>query len=151
MIIGNRRLPSTTHRGAGFTLIETMVTAGIIALLAMMAFPSFVQSLRNSNRSDAQAAIARVSINLERFFATNGTYTTNSALIGLQMDEGNAVSDADHYVITVAAGPTGIASSYVVTATAAADSGQTHDAGCTTLSLDSVGQRIPDPNDSRCW
>jgi type IV pilus assembly protein PilE len=148
---GNRRIPSTSHRSAGFTLIETMVTMGIIALLTMVAYPSFVQSLRNSNRSDAQAAIARVSVNLERFFATNGTYTANSGQLGLQMDEGNAISDANHYVISVAAGPTGIASSYVITATASADSGQVHDEGCTTLSLDSVGQRLPDPNDSRCW
>jgi type IV pilus assembly protein PilE len=117
----------------------------------MIAYPSFVQSLRNSNRSDAQAAIARVSVNLERFFATNGTYTINSAQLGLQMDGGDAVSDANHYVISVAAGATGIASSYVITATAAGDSTQAHDAGCTVLSLDSLGQRIPDPNGSRCW
>ena len=151
MISSNRRIPSISHRGTGFTLIETMVTAGIIALLAMIAYPSFVQSLRNSNRSDAQAAIARVSVNLERFFATNGTYTVNSAQLGLQMDGGDAVSDANHYVISVAAGPTFIASSYVISATAAADSGQLHDAGCTTMSLDSLGQRLPNPNDSRCW
>jgi type IV pilus assembly protein PilE len=139
------------RRVAGFTLIETMITTAIVAMLAMIAYPSFMQSIRNSNRSDAQAALARVSVNLERFFATNGTYTTNSALIGLQLNEGVASSDASHYTIGVAAGPTGIASSYVITATAAADSMQTHDEGCTVMSLDSQGRRLPDPNDSRCW
>ena len=82
------------QRVAGFTLIEVMITMAIVALLAMIAYPSFMQSIRNSNRSDAQAALARVSVNLERFFATNGTYTANSALIGLQVDGGTAYSRA---------------------------------------------------------
>ncbi len=139
------------QRVAGFTLIEVMITMAIVALLAMIAYPSFMQSIRNSNRSDAQAAIARVSVNQERFFATNGTYTANSALIGLQVDGDTAYSDANHYTVAVAAGPTGIASSYLITATAAADSVQVHDEGCTVLSLDSQGRRLPNPNDSRCW
>ena len=139
------------RRVAGFTLIETMITTAIVAILAMIAYPSFMQSLRNSNRSDAQAALARVSVNMERFFATNGAYTTDSTLLGLQVDGGTARSDANHYTVTVAAGPTGIASSYIVTATAAAGDMQTHDEGCTVLSLDSQGRRLPDPNDSRCW
>ena len=81
----------------------------------------------------------------------NGSCTANPAQLGLQMDEGDAVSDANHYVVSVAAGPTGIASSYVIPATAAVNSGQAHDESYTTLSLDSLDQRLPDPNDSRCW
>ncbi len=142
---------NSPRRAAGFTLIEVMVTTAIVALLTMIAYPSFMQSIRNSNRSDAQAALARVSVNLERFFATNGTYTTDMSVLGLQMDGGAAYSDANHYTIAVAAGATGIASSYSITATAATGDIQVHDEGCTALSLDSRGTRSPNPNDSRCW
>ncbi len=139
------------RRGAGFTLIEITILAAIVALLAMIAYPTVVQRLRNSNRSDAQMALAQVGVNLERFFATNGTYTTNTALLGLQIDGDTAYSDANHYVVTVAPGETGIVSSYVITATAAGGDTQANDDGCTVLSLDSLGRRVPDPNDSRCW
>ena len=138
-------------RQRGFTLIELMIVVAIIAILVAIAYPSFVQSLRNSNRSDAQAALARVSVNLERFFATNGTYTTNTALLGLQMVGATAYSDANHYVMTVTPGASGIGSSYVLTATAAAGDMQALDTGCTVLSMDSLGRRVPDPNVSRCW
>ena len=151
----NIRIPAgwaPTRRAAGFTLIEVTIAIAIVGLLAMIAYPSVMQKLRDGNRSDAQAALARVSVNLERFFATNGTYTTNPTLLGLQTDDGGtAFSDANHYVITVTPGATGIASSYVITATAAAGDMQTNDEGCTVLSLDSLGSRFPDPNGSRCW
>ncbi len=123
----------------------------IIAVLAAIAYPSFIQSLRNSNRSDAQVALARVTVNLERFFATNGIYTTNCAVLGLQMVGATAYSDANHYVMTVVPGATGIGSSYVLTATARAGDMQTGDTGFTVLSMDSLGRRTPDPNISRCW
>ena len=148
-----RTLPNWTppRRAAGFTLIEIMIVVAIIAILVAIAYPSFVQSLRNSNRSDALAALTRVSVNLERFFATNGTYTTDCAVLGLQMVGAIAYSDANHYVMDVLPGPTGIGSSYVLTATARAGDMQTGDTGCTVLSMDSLGQRVPDPNVSRCW
>ena len=138
-------------RIAGFTLIEVTIVAVIVALLAMMAYPTVVQRLRNDDRSDAQLALAQVSVNLERFFATNGTYTTNTALLGLQIDEGTAYSNANRYVMTVAPGETGIGLSYVITATAAAGDTWVDDGDCTVLSLDSLGHRVPDPNDSPCW
>src|SRR6056300_1506712 len=107
-----------------------MIAVAIIALLSMIALPSFMQNVRKSNRIDAQTALTKTSANLERFFSANGTYTTNVSQLGLVIDDGDGYSDDGHYVISVAAGPTGIGSSYVVTATAAADSMQIEDTGC---------------------
>ncbi|MFQ6005669.1 MAG: type IV pilin protein [Woeseia sp.] len=141
--------PVTRH--SGFTLVEAMITATILAMLAMIAYPSFMQSVRKSNRTDAQTALTRASNNLERFFGANGSYTTNATQLGLTITAGAAYSDNGHYIITVTAGPTGIGSSYVVTANAAAGDIQAKDTGCTTLTLDSLGRRTPDPAASRCW
>jgi len=138
-------------RNKGFTLVEVVVVVAIIALLAAVAYPSFMQSVRKSRRTDAQTALTQTSNNLERFFATNGTYTADASQLGLQMDGGTGYSDSGHYVVTIAAGATGIGSSYVVTATATAGDMQADDDGCTTLTIDSLGRRTPDPTDSRCW
>ena len=142
---------SRVRRNSGFTLTEVMIVVAIVALLSMIAYPSFIQSVRKSHRTDAQTAMTRVANNLERFFGTNGTYTTDATKLGLTSDAGTAYSDNGHYVMTVTAGATGIGTSYVVNASAAPGDMQEDDTGCTTLSLDSLGRRIPDPTTSRCW
>ncbi len=144
----NCRFPA---RHCGFNLIELMVTLIIIAILTMVAYPSFMQSVRKGKRSDAHTAMTRAASNLERFFSTNGTYTTDASQLGLTMDGGSAYSNQGHYVIVVAAGGTGIGSSYVVSATAKAGDMQEDDTGCTIFSLDSLGVRVPDPPTSKCW
>ncbi|GMR17421.1 MAG: hypothetical protein BMS9Abin32_520 [Gammaproteobacteria bacterium] len=138
-------------RGAGFSLIEILVAMAIVAILAAFAYPSFVQSIRKSKRTDAHTALTKVASNLERFFGANGTYTTDTSQLGLLIDAGTAYSDASHYVITVAAGASGIGSSYIVSASAASGSIQAGDTGCTNLSLDSLGRRLPSPATSKCW
>ena len=150
MILASSRY-SNARRNAGFSLIELMIAVTIIALLSMIAMPNFMQSVRKSKRVDAQTAMTRTTYNLERFMATNGRYTTNPTLLGLIVDDDGVWSDERHYNIAVTAGATGINRSYVVTATPAAGGMQEKDTGCTTLTLDSLGRRTPDPATSRCW
>ena len=110
-----------------------------------------MQSVRKGKRTDAHGAMTRAASNLERFFSTNGTYTTDGSQLGLTMDGDDATSDQGYYIIDIAAGGTGIGSSYVVTATAQAGSMQADDDGCTTYSISSIGVRTPDPVDTKCW
>ncbi len=131
--------------------MELMIVVAIISLLSAVAYPSYMQSVRKSKRTDAHTALTRSANNLERFFSTYGTYTTDATVLGLVVDDDTAYSDNGHYIMTVAAGATGIGTSYVVSATAAPDDIQTGDTGCTSLTLDSRGVRTPDPTDSRCW
>ena len=138
-------------RQGGFNLVELMVTLIIIAILTMVAYPSFMQSVRKGKRSDAHTAMTRVAGNLERFFSTNGTYTTDTSVLGLSMNGDDATSDQGHYIVTVAAGATGIGSSYVVNATAKDGDMQADDEGCTAFTLSSIGVRTPNPVDSKCW
>ncbi|HVS25029.1 MAG TPA: type IV pilin protein [Gammaproteobacteria bacterium] len=148
---GMREPELRRRRVAGFTLIEIVVTLSIIGLLAAIAYPSFMSSVRRGNHTDAQAAITRLTNNLERFFATNGTYTTDVTQLGFVLVAGVAYSEKGHYSLTVAAGPSGIGSSYVVTTTAKAGDMQAGDTGCTVLTLDSLGVRTPNPNATNCW
>jgi len=139
------------NRLLGYTLTELMIVVAIVAILTAFAYPSFLQSVRKSKRTDAHTALVRTAGNLERFFGTNGTYTVDTAVLGLKINAGTAYSDDGHYVVTVTAGATGIGSSYVISTNATAGDIQAADAGCTTLTMDSLGRRTPDPATSRCW
>jgi prepilin-type N-terminal cleavage/methylation domain-containing protein len=90
---GMREPKHRRRRVAGFTLIEIVVALAIIGLLAAIAYPSFMSSVRRGNHTDAQAAITRLTNNLERFFATNGTYTTDVTQLGFVLVGGTAYSD----------------------------------------------------------
>ncbi len=151
MMMKSQISASRVARHAGFTLIELMITLVILSILTMFAYPSFMQSVRKSNRTDAHTALTKAASNLERFFSTNGTYTTDTSQLRLMIDAGTAYSDNGHYVITVGAGASGIGSSYVVSANATVGDMQAADTACTAFSLDSLGRRTPDPTASRCW
>jgi type IV pilus assembly protein PilE len=137
-----------SQKQQGFTLIELMIVVIVMGILSAFAFPSFMDSIRKSNRADAQSAITRATANQERFFAASGTYTADVTDLGLPAD---GVTEQGLYTISLAAGATGIGSSYVVTATAVTGRRQAEDTGCTVLSINSLGVQSPNPASSKCW
>lgn len=64
----------------GFSLIELMVVVVIISVLVALAYPSYMGSIRQSRRAEAQAALFGLAQALERYYTTEGTYT--SAAVG---------------------------------------------------------------------
>ncbi len=64
---------------SGFTLVELMIAAAIIALLASIAYPTYVGQLRKSQRVEARTALMRGAQQLERSFTQNGGYPATAA------------------------------------------------------------------------
>ena len=58
----------------GFTLIEAMIVVAVVAILAAVALPSFMDSIRKGRRSDAFAAISQVQQAQERWRANHASY-----------------------------------------------------------------------------
>lgn len=67
------------NKSSGFTLIELMVTVVIIGILAAIAYPSYQDSVKQSRRAAAQAALASLGNTLERVFTQNNTYRPGGA------------------------------------------------------------------------
>lgn len=61
---------------AGFTLIEVMIVAAIISILAAIAYPSYQEHVRKARRADAQAALMELAQFMERHYTANGRYLT---------------------------------------------------------------------------
>ena len=61
---------------AGFTLIEVMIVVAIVGILAAVAYPSYIDSVRKGKRAEARAALASLLQQQERYFTQNNTYET---------------------------------------------------------------------------
>jgi type IV pilus assembly protein PilE len=124
------------RRTGGFTLIELMVVVAIVAIIATIAFPSYQDSVRKSNRGSAKARMTEVEGRLASHYSDNGTYTATLTELGYA--EGDLKSEAGKHVITVTAGEAGIESSFIIEATAEGE-----DPGCTPLTLNHLGAMGP--------
>jgi type IV pilus assembly protein PilE len=121
-----------SRRLRGFTLIELMIAIVIVAILAAVAMPSFLDSIRKGRRSEAFAALNQVQQTLERWRSNNATYTTNltaapPAGLGLPSTTTNG-----NYTISI---PAADGVGYEVRATAVGGTSQSKDGSCTTLGV----------------
>jgi type IV pilus assembly protein PilE len=58
----------------GFTLIELMVAVAIVGILAGIAYPSYINNLTKSRRTDATGALLGFASAMERHFTETNTY-----------------------------------------------------------------------------
>lgn len=52
----------------GFTLIDLMIAVAIVGILSALAFPSYMSSVRKSNRADAKAELMEIAQRLQRCY-----------------------------------------------------------------------------------
>lgn len=133
-----------TKRLYGFTLIELMMTVAIIGILASIAYPSYLDSVRKGRRADAKAVLLQAAQWMERFATVNNRYDQDLA--------GTSVNDATQFLASglTQAPIDGATKYYNVTLAAVAQTSFTLNAApiagtdqvydkCQTLTLDSTG------------
>ena len=119
----------------GFTLIEMMITVAVIGILAAIALPSFLDSIRKSRRSDAFAALSSVQLAQERWRSNRNAYTTSLTPRPTDDPPGLGLgtsSSKGYYSISIDAAD---AAGYAATATAATGTTQASDDTCQRLRL----------------
>lgn len=113
----------------GFTLIELMVVVAIISILATLAFPSYMDSVRKSNRADAKSTMLQVASHEERYYTENNVY---GSLTGIGYATSSIASQSGRHNITLTTANAD--STYIITATPVAS-----DTTCGALTLTNTG------------
>ncbi len=119
---------------SGMTLIELMVVIAIIGIIAAIAYPNFVDYVREARRADAMAQLLTLQMAEEEYRLKNTSYADLATL--------GAGASSDYY--TFSASNVG-AETYTLTATATG--GQANDTGCTAISINHNDQKTP----AECW
>ena len=63
-------------RSRGFTLIEVLITVAIVAILAAVAVPAYMDSVRRGKLVDGTVRMGDYRAQLEKWFLDNRTYQT---------------------------------------------------------------------------
>lgn len=121
-------------RTKGFTLIEVMIVVAIVAILASVAVPSYLESIRRGNRADAAATLLKNANWMEQQFTVNSSYKLPDGTVPAIPFAQSPPSGAAKYTIALAAGTT--ATTYTLEATPAQA-----DSKCGKLTLDQSGTR----------
>jgi len=125
----------------GFSLIELLVVIAIVGILAAMGYPSYLNSVRESRRSEAITELLSIQANYEAYNAENNAYPASNTI------SDGPIGNTNNYSYST----TTTANSYALTATALSTSDQVNDVqngtSCATLSIDNIGLKTP----TACW
>ena len=116
----------TINKNSGYTLVELMVTIGIIAVIAAIAIPTYDGYIKTTGIGAAQANAKNLAAFEETYFYENDTYLAGEynppGANGLAALGWDPTGDNGQYAYKVEAGVTGITNSYKITVTSKTDS-----------------------------
>jgi len=144
------------RKTTGFTLIELLIGLAIVAILAMVAYPSYQDSMQKTRRADGMAAALAVQVAQERFRGncpfyaqTIGSANTCGANAGASTVAAPSTSSESYYTLSILAN-SATGNAYTIVATP-----QGLQAGDTACAPMTITFNAANPNGLRapaaCW
>ncbi|WP_432454788.1 MULTISPECIES: type IV pilin protein [unclassified Agarivorans] len=128
----------------GFTLIEVMITVAIVAILAAVAYPSYLSHVQTTRREEAKRTLVEAAQHMESYYSMNLTYSgaASSGSLTIYTPTHNF---SDYYTLSTSGMS---ASAYTLSATPKSTAAQASD-HCGTMSINSTG--LTTPSSGGCW
>lgn len=144
-MIGVNNCKQSKQSLIGMTLLELLIVVALIGILAMFAYPSYLDQVRKSHRATAIADLARIQLELESSY--NGQYDWHKVISSGKCTV--CLSEQSRFVFSVTSNAN---ATYIIKATAQANSQQNLDSclqeyNVDYLSLDASNKAFP----LSCW
>ncbi|MBD1584285.1 type IV pilin protein [Pseudoalteromonas sp. S16_S37] len=130
----------------GFSLLELLIASAIVAILGVLAYPTYLGAVQEGVRSEAQQELLKTAVILERLYSRNGGYPDS--------DKFDALPTLEHYTFKYEhknkpdGGANYTSREFLLTATPKATSMQASD-HCGELTIDHIGTQGAAENG--CW
>lgn len=142
----------------GFSLIEVMIALAILLVLAVLAYPSYADSVRKTKRAEGQMALIEAMDGQVRYYSEHRAYKEFSASSGADLagfrwwSGGNAAHSAYELDAYACAGQSA-EECIELRARPGTDrvDGKFRDPECGVLTLDSVGRQTASGGAPGCW
>jgi len=129
----------------GFTLIELVIAAAIVSILAAIAYPSYVAQIQKSRRADAKATLLELTQFMERHYTRSFSFLeSDGANPTLPFTESPKDGTTKYYDLSFSGTPT--ASTF--TLQAVPKGAQANDR-CGTMTISNTGAKTPTTDG--CW
>jgi type IV pilus assembly protein PilE len=128
----------------GVTLMELMAVVVIVGTLAAIAYPSYREQVRRSNRTEARVALEQTAGALEKCYTRYMMYNDNANCPAANQFNAGAGFNTPRGFYRITA-PT--LNGVQFTVRADAQGGQATDTACARLELTEAGNRTP----ATCW
>jgi type IV pilus assembly protein PilE len=138
---------------SGFSLIELMIAVAIVAILAAIAYPSYIEQVRKSRRAEGKSVLLQAAQWMERYYTENNRYDDKGqedTQKGLPFTKA-PIEGTAYYDITLAAVAR---NTFTLNAAPTSGTDQTKDK-CQTLTLTNTGLKdvtgSPTMTKEDCW
>jgi len=123
----------------GFTLIEVMVAVAIVAIIASIGYPSYLDHVRKSRRAEAQSTLMSIASRQQQMILDTRRYADTVSALNIAVP----TSVSQNYTISISLGSATIPS-FIVQATPL---GAQRSDSCGPLSISQAGVKTP----TNCW
>lgn len=130
---------------AGFTFVELLITVAIIGVLATIAYPSYTDFVKRSNRTEGQRELLHIAGLMEQYFLDQRLYTSDLTALGFSSS--TVTTENGHYSIKATVSD----DADIFTLTATAIGSQAADTDCKTMTVSNTGAKTSSPSSSGCW
>ena len=133
------------NKEQGFTLIEVMITVAIIAIISIVALPSYKEYVVRANRAAAASYLLEVANMQELNFLDERAYAASMADLGATAPD----NVSGNYDVTTVADNTATPPTYSVSADPKGS--QASDDACGELTINQKGVKGHASGGVRCW
>lgn len=131
---------------SGFTLVEMLIVIAIVAILAGIAYPSYMQYVLKSKRTEAQSTLIDIANRQEMYYLDHHQYATNLST-DLGFSANPFITENGYYRIETSSAKA--TADFTLTATAI--STQAADSECATLSITHNSTKSSSSGSDACW